>query len=145
MAKHIEAISRERVNVIEQTDLVQEVPQALEELEREAKNEEAADHDIVDPAALVRSTDIQAEADETEPSGRQLENVKTVLEEALGHDIEAFKKTDRDPQDVQQSLNQAAREAESQEGKSRVSELKPPGDFLASDSEDEDLRGLANE
>ena len=108
MASKSAAVSRERVNVIEQIDLVKEVPKALAELEREAKAEEEADHDMIDPVAIASSADTQEKDDQMEPSKKQ-ENVKTILEDALGHDIDVFKGIDRDPKRRTEKPQQGSR------------------------------------
>ena len=63
-----------------------------------------------------------------------------MIENVLGHDIDTFKGMNRDPEDVQKCLTQAAEAAEEKEkaAKSRMSESRLPGDFLATDSEDDE-------
>ena len=113
-----QSISRERVSFLSPDDL----PDSLVSLKQEAESAEEGDRDFIDPVSRPKKR-VHFEDDEPEPamSGKTAENIRTVLESALGQNLDDLKTTARDPSDVQQGLDQAAAKAEL-EAKSRVSE-----------------------
>ena len=114
-----QSISRERVSFLSPDDL----PDSLVSLKQEAENTEEGDRDFIEPVSRPKRR-VHFDDDEPEPamSGKTAENIRTVLESALGQNLDDLKTTTRDPSDVQQGLDQAAAKAEL-EAKSRVSEL----------------------
>ena len=116
-----QSISRERVSFLSPDDL----PESLVSLKQEAENTEEGDRDFIEPVSRPKRR-VHFDDDEPEPamSGKTAENIRTVLESALGQNLDDLKTTTRDPSDVQQGLDQAAAKAEL-EAKSRVSELPP--------------------